>query len=535
MKTGLESLDTGAPEITYSGNEGPKSPQQMQQMQMAQLEEEYDAYVDDMLEQGLEPMSMRQFLEQIAAEAQMSSNEEGIGSMMEDPRQMAADGGVAMQGGVENYLGRQPEVQAPRKWQSSPDKPATELAYITKAEKDLIIKKNIHGGLEDGPNMGPSGIMSLDSFGDIGGGQSGAQFDSSQGSGSQSDRDRGAGNFTNTAEEQKQQQENLDNAARVQEQRIAEQFKNEQEAKKRAKEFKAAQEKEAKETAQTKSFFEKIAEARTKSAKMRLAKSINKKLGLGLDPKDDDFLNQVTRAGETTFSTPDMNDPFAVDYDMSSYGLKGTDLARGKKQFEVMGQDNISQRDFENVYRPYDQMFVDGEFTPGPILPAGGGGGGGGGGQQTQPGDGTPPGDGEGGLPDIPTDFVDLSGTQSYTNPAFAGQYFYGTPTITLADGGRANYAGGGIADLRQGYFLGKLVKSITKPFKKAFKGFKKIAKSPLGKMALMYFGGNLLQGNFVGSNPFTGGFKNPFKGNITSSISNLFSGMAAVETLKKY
>jgi len=29
MKTGLESLDTGAPNITYSGNEGPKSPQQM--------------------------------------------------------------------------------------------------------------------------------------------------------------------------------------------------------------------------------------------------------------------------------------------------------------------------------------------------------------------------------------------------------------------------------------------------------------------------------------------------------------------------
>ena len=32
MKTGLESLDTGAPNITYSGNEGPKSPQEMQQM-----------------------------------------------------------------------------------------------------------------------------------------------------------------------------------------------------------------------------------------------------------------------------------------------------------------------------------------------------------------------------------------------------------------------------------------------------------------------------------------------------------------------
>ena len=74
-----------------------------------------------------------------------------------------------VQGGVDNYLGKQPQVQAPRKWQSSPDKPATELAYITEAEKDLILKANIHGGLEGGPNMGPSGIMSLDSFGDVGG------------------------------------------------------------------------------------------------------------------------------------------------------------------------------------------------------------------------------------------------------------------------------------------------------------------------------------------------------------------------------
>ena len=75
-----------------------------------------------------------------------------------------------VQGGVENYLGKQPQVVAPRKWQSSPDAPPTELAYITKAEKDLILKKDIHGSLSKGPNMGPSGIMSLDSFGDIGGG-----------------------------------------------------------------------------------------------------------------------------------------------------------------------------------------------------------------------------------------------------------------------------------------------------------------------------------------------------------------------------
>lgn len=83
---------------------------------------------------------------------------------------MAKNKKPIVQGGVDNYLGKQPQVVAPRKWQSSPDKPETELAYITKAEKDLIIKKNIHGGLENGPNMGPSGIMSLDSFGDAGGG-----------------------------------------------------------------------------------------------------------------------------------------------------------------------------------------------------------------------------------------------------------------------------------------------------------------------------------------------------------------------------
>ena len=74
-----------------------------------------------------------------------------------------------VQGGVDNYLGKQPQVVAPRKWQSSPDAPPTELAYITKAEKDLILKKDIHGSLAKGPNMGPSGIMSLDSFGDTGG------------------------------------------------------------------------------------------------------------------------------------------------------------------------------------------------------------------------------------------------------------------------------------------------------------------------------------------------------------------------------
>ena len=70
-----------------------------------------------------------------------------------------------VQGGVKNYLGKQKQVQAPVKWKSSPDHPETELAYITKAEKNLLIKKDLHGSLKGGVNRGPSGIMSLNGFG----------------------------------------------------------------------------------------------------------------------------------------------------------------------------------------------------------------------------------------------------------------------------------------------------------------------------------------------------------------------------------
>ena len=71
-----------------------------------------------------------------------------------------------MQGGVRNYLGKQKEIKAPLKWQSSPNHPSTELAYITKKEKDLLIKSDLHNSLKNGANRGPSGIMSLNGFGD---------------------------------------------------------------------------------------------------------------------------------------------------------------------------------------------------------------------------------------------------------------------------------------------------------------------------------------------------------------------------------
>ena len=59
-KQGIGSLDAGAPDITYEGNEGPQAPMQMTD---ALLREEYDKYVYDLLEQRPEatPMSFEEF------------------------------------------------------------------------------------------------------------------------------------------------------------------------------------------------------------------------------------------------------------------------------------------------------------------------------------------------------------------------------------------------------------------------------------------------------------------------------------------
>jgi hypothetical protein len=77
--------------------------------------------------------------------------------------------------------------------------------------------------------------------------------------------------------------------------------------------------------------------------------------------------------------------------------------------------------------------------------------------------------------PDIPTG----TATLPYTVNPLADDLTQGRGGWFYNDGGRVGYAGGGIADLRQGYFIGKLVKKITKPIKK-------ITKSKAGRAALM-------------------------------------------------
>ena len=91
----------------------------------------------------------------------------------------------AMQGGVRNYLGKTKEVKAPKYWKSSPESPSTELAYITNAEKSLLLDANIHGSLKGKPNVGASGLLSFDGFGSTDPGQNRAGGDVSR------DMDRG--------------------------------------------------------------------------------------------------------------------------------------------------------------------------------------------------------------------------------------------------------------------------------------------------------------------------------------------------------
>jgi len=64
-RTGISSLDAGASDITYSGNEGPKSPQEEQQMQMASLMQEYKDYVMQQEEAGRPAMPFEEWVRSI--------------------------------------------------------------------------------------------------------------------------------------------------------------------------------------------------------------------------------------------------------------------------------------------------------------------------------------------------------------------------------------------------------------------------------------------------------------------------------------
>jgi uncharacterized short protein YbdD (DUF466 family) len=112
-----EELETNAPSIKYSGSEGPKSPQEEMMMVDAVLEEEYEKYVYDLLEQRPEatPMSLEEFKRMVIGD--MSGGQplpqdptkpvnpfapKPTGPVLPD-RQMAAYGGIMGMDGRRQY------------------------------------------------------------------------------------------------------------------------------------------------------------------------------------------------------------------------------------------------------------------------------------------------------------------------------------------------------------------------------------------------------------------------------------------------
>ena len=190
-----DSLNAGAPDIRLTGNQQMASaPDPMAEMNDFSMQvfgkslhqltpPQLDALYELMNEQSKAPQQNLGI---------MASAPKGTYTQNRKQMMMAAGGrigykeGYSVQGGVKNYLGDQEMVSnVPVKWQSGPDKPQTELAYITDAEKNLLLKEDIHGSLKNGPNEGPGGLMSLDSWGDRSGGQAGSDVSR--------DTDRGGG------------------------------------------------------------------------------------------------------------------------------------------------------------------------------------------------------------------------------------------------------------------------------------------------------------------------------------------------------
>ena len=395
-------------------------------------------------------------------------------------RQMLKKGGEpVVQGGVENYLGRQPEVQAPRKWQSGPDKPPTELAYITEAEKKLLLKEDIHGSLKDGPNEGPAGIISLDSFGDIGGGgQAGSEVDSDR----QDDRPEKT-TFSGVKEGSGSYKDRIMTLAdrKAEEQRLQTIKRNEEKKAKRLTE-------QAKKNRPN--FLESFLNARRKGL-------------YNITPNNPK--NELRYIQDLKFRNP-------AAYDMLPDNLKALyeETEEAANEFSSYKDfDKFSFEDFEDLrtFDPGDtgamnfadyaatyagapglkysgnvgnlEKYVTGKDEFGRTMY----------GYREKTGDGD--GSGDGGMSDYERRLLELENQlknqQAATTSAAGTNPFF----RFMADGGMTNDAPmmqGGITDLalRDEFFLGGIVKGIKKGLKGVTRAVKKVAKSPIGKAALL-------------------------------------------------
>jgi len=455
MKTGLESLDTGASKITYSGNEGPKAPMQMA-MADPMLVEQYQQYVFEMEEQGLQPMSFEEFVAQaragmnkggIAQLVKSSGNGKRPGYRGDDARKSAAAMGKGAMG-TPTSQGRQDRGRQDREGEGYYDSPEGKKQLADQRARINEMREKGEGIFADEPSFIEKKIVSPT-------------------------RKFIYGATTNNP------------------------------------------------------IFEK------KHINYLLKQGVNVPPNILsiLEIPDDESIpfdlyqqyldykptlpNQVSPGDPSGEYDPDRG--MSLPMDAANYAL-----VEGRKPGLIMSGDLGNFYKMENpkgaINPDTGKPFTNAEwdtFKRGVMEDRGitgpgegqarelnqlysGQVGGGGGGETTVPPVITDP---ETGNPFVPGSNLPFANYYVGMNPN-AAQLAYGQQMgvdprmynlTTYADGGRIGYAGGGITGLRQGYFLGKLVKKIGR-------GIKKVVKSPVGKLALI--------GGLAGA----GGF-GPFKG----------------------
>jgi hypothetical protein len=423
MKTGLESLDTGASKITYSGNEGPKAPQQMA-MADPMLVEQYQQYVFEMEEQGLQPMSFEEFV----AQARAGMNEGGIMDSkynIENRRQYfsgaygqgAGDRGGDPRGSREENVaagrtdaGNIQRAEEYRRQQSQTTSPPPTTPKITETIKEKIVsptqkfiygvagndptfeKKHINYLLKQGVNVPPNilDILNIDDDESI-------PFDLYQ--------------------------EYLDYKPTFTNQNVPP--------------------------------GERILDRDAfpmDAANYALVEG--KKPGLIMGGDLGNFYKMEKPEGAIN---PDTKLPFTnAEWDSFKRGVMED---RG-----LTGPGEGQARELNRLYSGQIGVGGGGGTTVPPVVPP----------VETE-------------NPFVPGSNLPFANYYVGMNPN-AAQLAYGQQMgvdprmyglTAYADGGRIGYAGGGITGLRQGYFLGKLVKKIGK-------GIKKVIKSPIGKAALL-------------------------------------------------
>ena len=380
--TGISSLDAGAGEITYSGNEGPKSPEQELMAQAdPQIVEMYQQYVFEMEEQGMQPISFRKFLDQIMSESRM------------------AEGGIARlglrRGGNPHAGGYGPTA----------DSTSRGPAGGASAGGNYGGNRNPNQGYAD---PGPvSHHHTVDTPKQIADQKKLDLMYATTGTGSDPDE-----KIDTPPEEDNWFKKQLDSRSKFLYNVVPNKFSWTYDKRK--------------------AFFNTLSDAQKKA------------LGYGKHFESDwDDLEEWEKN-------------MLMDYDVYS-------------DFNKLGYQDWLAKDYEDKFGPRgggDGQGITSQY-PYPYQTA------------SAPGTDTPVDPVTG----FPVDPIRFASSQPSAHD-FTG--IYGQRTIPVKDGGRIGYAGGGIADLRQAYGLGKLVKKIGKTIKK-------VAKSPIGMAALGTLGGGLL------------------------------------------